>query len=109
MADAGSLQHRIISPSTSQSPFRALHIPPAVKSGGRTHEECYLTPTQRQLIGQVAETLRRGLMRMWGPSVAPPPPLRKHQERQKNDGQTESRCSDKAVLACDARYQPSQE
>jgi hypothetical protein len=28
----------------------------------------------------------------------PPPPLRKHQENQKNDGQTESRCVDKAVL-----------
>ena len=39
----------------------------------------------------------------------PPPPLRKHQERQKNDGQTGSRCLDKAALACNARYQPSQE
>ena len=37
------------------------------------------------------------------------PPLRKHQEIQKNDGQTGSRCLDKAVLARDVRYQPSQE
>ena len=31
--------------------------------------------------------------------LPPPPPLRKHQENQKNDGQTGSRCLDKAVLA----------
>ena len=36
--------------------------------------------------------------------MVPPPPLRKHQESQKNDGQTGSRCLDKAVLACDAQY-----
>ena len=29
----------------------------------------------------------------------PPPPLRKHQESQKSDGQTGSRCLEKAVLA----------
>ena len=34
----------------------------------------------------------------------PPPPLRKHQESQKNDGQTGSQCLDKAVLARDVRY-----
>ena len=45
MADAGSLQHRIISPSTIQLPFRAPHIPPAVNSGGRTYEE-YRVPAQ---------------------------------------------------------------
>ena len=39
----------------------------------------------------------------------PPPPLCKHQESQKNDGQTKSRCLDKAVLARNMRYQPSQE
>ena len=38
-----------------------------------------------------------------------PPPLRKHQESQKNDGQTGSQCLDKAVLARDTQYQPSQE
>ena len=39
----------------------------------------------------------------------PPPPLRKHQESQKNDGQTGSRCLEKAVLARDVRRQLSQE
>ena len=38
-----------------------------------------------------------------------PPPLRKHQESKKNNGQTRSRCLDKVVLARDARYQPSRE
>ena len=42
-------------------------------------------------------------------SYPPPPPLHKHPESQKNDGQTGSRCLDKAVLARDVRYQPSQE
>ena len=39
----------------------------------------------------------------------PNAPLHKHQESQKQDGQTRSRCLDKAVLARDVRYQPSQE
>ena len=38
-------------------------------------------------------------------SSTPPPPLRKHQESQESDGKTGSRCSDKAVLARDTRYQ----
>ena len=38
-----------------------------------------------------------------------PPALRKHQESQKNDGQTGSQCLDKAALARNTRYQPSQE
>ena len=42
-------------------------------------------------------------------AVLPSPPLRKHQERQKNDSQTGSQCLDKAVLARDVRYQPSHE
>ena len=34
-----------------------------------------------------------------------PPPLHKHQESQENDGQTGSRCLDKAVLLHDTWYQ----
>ena len=34
-----------------------------------------------------------------------PPPLRKHQESQENDGQTGSQCLDKVMLVCDTRYQ----
>ena len=37
--------------------------------------------------------------------ATPPSPLRKHQESHESDGQTGSRCLDKAVLACDARHQ----
>ena len=35
----------------------------------------------------------------------PPPAVRKKQENQESDGQSGSWCLDKAVLACDARYQ----
>ena len=43
------------------------------------------------------------------PHMAVLSPLRKHQESQKNVGQTGSQCLDKAVLARDVGYQPSQE
>ena len=51
---------------------------------------------------------RPSMGRLWQAltqSPPPPPPLRKREENQDNNCQTGCPCVDKAVLACDARYQ----